>query len=83
MARMIFEVPETALAALRRSPDEFAKEFRLAAAVKLYEMRKLSQEQAAVIAGLPRADFLCELSRFGVTPFQYDADEIVRESGRR
>jgi len=79
MVRMTIEVPELASAALRKSPDEFVKEFRLAAAVKWYELRQLSQERAAHIAGLSRAEFIAALGRFSVTPFQYDAGEIVEE----
>ena len=82
MVQMTFEVPEPALAALRKSPEEFAKEFRLAAAVKWYEVRRLSQERAADVAGLSRVEFIEALGRFGVSPFQYDADEIVQEAGR-
>lgn len=82
MVQMTFDVPEPALAALRKSPDEFAKELRLVAAVKWYEMRELSQEKAASIAGLSRAEFIDALSRFGVSPFQYDAEEIIREATR-
>lgn len=82
MVQMTFEVPEMALAALRKSPDEFAKEFRLAAAVKWYELRQLSQERAAEIAGLSRAEFIAALGRFSVSPFQYGAEEIVEETER-
>jgi predicted HTH domain antitoxin len=82
MVQMSFDVPEPAFAALRKSPEEFTKEFRLAAAVKWYEMRQLSQERASDIAGLSRAEFIEALGRFGVSPFQYDAEEIIEEAGR-
>ncbi|MEX2172080.1 MAG: UPF0175 family protein [Pirellulales bacterium] len=82
MVQMTIEVPEPALAALRKSPEEFARELRLVAAVKWYELRLLSQERAADIAGLSRARFIEELGRFGVSPFQYNAEEIVQEAER-
>ena len=82
MVQMTIEVPEPALAALRQSPEEFAKEFRLAAAVKWYEVRRLSQERAADLAGMSRVEFIEALGRFKVSPFQYDADEIVQEAAR-
>ena len=82
MVQMTFEVPELALAALRKSPEEFAKEFRLAAAVKWYELRRLSQERAADIAGLSRAEFIEALGRFSVSPFQYSAEDVVEEADR-
>jgi predicted HTH domain antitoxin len=82
MVQMTLEVPEEALAALRKDPEAFAKEMRLAAAVKWYELRLLSQGRAARVAGLSRTEFLAALGRFGVTPFQYDADEIIEEASR-
>ena len=70
MVQMTIEVPETALAALRKAPEEFARELRLAAAVKWYEQRLVSQERAAEIAGISRAEFVDALGRFGVSAFQ-------------
>ena len=81
MIRMMIEMPEGALGALRKDPDSFAQEMRLAAAVKWYEMRAVSQGRAAEIAGLSRSEFLDALGRFGVTPFQYGADELLAEAG--
>ena len=82
MVQMTIEMPESALAALRKSPEEFAKEMRLAAAVKWYELRQLSQERAASIADLSRAEFIVALGRFGVSTFQYSVDEIMEEADR-
>jgi len=82
MVQMMIEVPEEALAVLRKKPDDFAKELRLAAAVKWYEIRLISQERAAAIAGLSRAEFLDALGRFGVSPFQYGIDEVLEEADR-
>jgi predicted HTH domain antitoxin len=81
MVQMTLEMPEEALAALRKEPQDFARELRLAAAVKWYELKLLSQERAANVAGLSRADFLAALGRFQVTPFQYGPDEIGDEAG--
>lgn len=81
MVRMTIEVPEGALAALRKDPHGFAREMRLAAAVKWYELRLISQGRAAEIAGISRSEFLGALGRFGVSPFQYGADEILAEAG--
>jgi predicted HTH domain antitoxin len=73
------ELPDGAFSALRKSPDEFAWEMRLAAAVKWYEMTLISQEKAAEIAGLSRAEFMNELGRFQVSPFQYSARDVANE----
>ena len=80
MVRMTIEMPEGALAAMRKDPSGFAADLRVAAAVKWYELRLVSQARAAEIAGISRSDFLQALSRLGTTPFQYDADEIIAEA---
>lgn len=73
------DLPRGVLAALRQDPDSFVREMRLAAAIKWYEVQRVSQAKAAEIAGVSRSEFLTALSHFGVTPFQYDADEIAQE----
>lgn len=67
---VLIEVSDETLAALRRDPGEYASELRVAAAAKLYELGRVSQEMAAQIAGLSRVEFLLALSRLQVTPFQ-------------
>lgn len=67
------------LAALRRSPDEFADEIRLAAAMHWYSRGMVSQERAAQIAGLDRTDFLLALARAGVDAFTVDMRSVRRE----
>ena len=76
-----FELPVGVFSALRKTPEELQKDIRIIAAVKWYEMGQISQEKAAEIAGLCREDFLMELSKFNVSPFQYTASEILEESG--
>ncbi len=82
MVHMTIDMPEEALAALRTDPENFARELRLAAAVKWYELRRVTQQRAAAIAGLSRAEFLAALGQFGVSPFQYTAAEALEEAGR-
>ncbi len=79
MTTISVQLPDSVFSALRYAPDEFVKEMRIAAAVKWYEVGKVSQGKAAEIAGLSRAEFIEALSRFEVSPFQYSAEEIDRE----
>ncbi|MDQ2800334.1 MAG: UPF0175 family protein [Armatimonadota bacterium] len=46
-----------------------------------YERRELTHGEAASLLGLTRADFLRELGRRGLSPFQYDATEVLAEAG--
>ena len=62
---------------LLRGPREFAACLRLMAAAKLYEVGDLSQERAAELAGQSRQDFLANLSRLGVSPFQGVEEDLV------
>lgn len=73
------EIPRDILSALRQDPVTFVKEMRIAAAVKWYEIGRVSQSKAAEIAGLSRSEFLTALGQFNVTPFQYSADDLVKE----
>lgn len=79
--RIHIDLPDDAFAALRSSPDEFAAEMRLAAAVKWYEQGRVSQSRAAELAGVTRAAFLQSLARFEVSPFQTTPEELRREVG--
>lgn len=80
MVSVNFEVPEGVLPSLHKDPAGFTRDLRLAAAAKWFELRKLSQGRAAEIAGVSRSEFIAELGRFGVSPFQYSASEIVGEA---
>ncbi len=78
--RVVLDLPEDVFSILRMPPGEFVCELRLAAAVKWYELGKISQEKAAGLAGLNRGDFIEALGRFGVSPLQTTEDELSREA---
>lgn len=73
------ELPVDAFSALKEDPVNFVKELKLAAAVKWYEIGKISQEKAALIAGLSRQAFIEALYHFKVSPVQYQKDELKKE----
>ncbi len=73
------EIPVTTDAALGDTPDEFVSELRIAAAVKWYELGRLSQGKAAEVAGLLRSAFIDALSLYRASPFQYSAAEVANE----
>jgi predicted HTH domain antitoxin len=79
MTELIVQLPESAFAALRKDPTEFAAEMRIAASVKWYEMGIISQEKAAEIAGLSRIKFINALNRLHVSPLQYSQEDLAGE----
>lgn len=79
MRTITIEVPDGAFSALRRSPSEFAREMRIAAAIQWYHQTLISQGKAAEIAGLSRAEFLDALFHAKVPASQVDIKELKEE----
>jgi len=73
-------IPDESLASLAASPDEASAELRMLAAVKLFELKKLSSGAAARLAGISRVEFLDRLGDYGVATFQQTEQELVDET---
>jgi predicted HTH domain antitoxin len=80
--QVTIELPEEAFSALRRTPEDFVREMRLASAVKWYELGMVSQGKAAELAGLSRQAFIDSLARFDVSPIQVTLEELAEEMTR-
>jgi len=65
----LLEIPinEELLATAGVNPADAGKEFRLLAAAKLFELRRLTLAQAAELAGVPLADFMEELGKLKIS----------------
>ncbi len=79
MATITYDLPPSTFSALRLSPEEFAREMRIAASVQWYAQGLVSQGKAAEIAGLDRAAFLEELFRRRVPACQVTFEELLEE----
>ena len=82
MTKVTLELPDEVFSALRRSPEEFVAELRLAGAIHWYEQGMISQEKAAHIVGLDRTDFLKALACEQVDVFTVDIDALKSELDR-
>ncbi len=49
------------------------------AAVKLYEMGRLSSGRAAELAGMNRVEFLLNLNRYKVFPLESELQDLEKE----
>lgn len=73
-------IPDEVLRALDLSAEGAAHEIRLAGAVKLHELGRLSSGVAAMLAGVPRTVFLGLLADYGVDTFRLSPEEIAADS---
>jgi predicted HTH domain antitoxin len=72
-------LPEDVFLALRKSPQEVARDVRIAAAVGWYADGLVSQGKASELAGLSRVEFLDELAKRKVPVIQMTVEELRAE----
>ena len=74
--QIVLNVPIKILLAEKADETTFAQELLMLAAVKLYELGRLSSGRAAELAGMSRVEFLLNLGRYRVFPLEAELRDL-------
>lgn len=77
--QLVIEYPALLPDVLQQTQSEFEQEARMAMAVKLFEMKRLSSGMAAKLAQMGRVEFLLSLHRYGVPMIDLDEGELLSD----
>ena len=73
------DYPETIPDALHETREQFEKEAKMAMAVKLFEMKRISSGMAASLLGISRVNFLLNLHSYGVSAIDLGDEELLED----
>ena len=79
MSLLQLNVPEGFAQAVHVTQAELEGQIRLMAALKMFELGKLSSGKAAELAGVSRVEFFDLCGRYQAPIIQYDEGELERE----
>ena len=80
VCELTVNIPDDRVSVLNVPREQAAEELRMLAAVKLYEMGRLSTGAAAEFAGIPKPVFLERLGAYGVPVFDMTPEEFEQET---
>ena len=82
MTQITIQCPDEVLISLKEDAESFKHQLALAAAMKFYELGRLSSGRAADLADISRIEFLHRAAEFKVPAWNL-TDEELREDCRR
>ena len=79
MTTITIQCPEEILVALKEDAQSFGRDITLTAAMKFYELGRLSSGRAAELAGLSRVAFLRRAAEFNISAWDLTATELRKD----
>ena len=76
---LIIKYPSGFEHAVHLSKEEMEQHIRLMAALKMFELGKVSSGKAAELAGMSRVEFIETCGRYRVSVFNYTPEELEKE----
>lgn len=78
-SKLVIEYPTLLPDALQQTRADFEQEAKMAMAVKLFEMKRLSSGMAAQLAGIDRVTFLLSLHQYRVAMIDLEEDDLLAD----
>ena len=82
MEKLIIDYPEGLERAVSTTREELETQIKLMAALKMFELGKLSSGKAAELAGISRVEFFEMCGRYQVPIVNYSLEDIATELER-
>ncbi|MBD3244082.1 MAG: UPF0175 family protein [Chitinivibrionales bacterium] len=79
MVSITIQCPDEVLISLKDNAESFGRDLTLAAAMKFYELGRLSSGRAADLAGIPRVEFLRRAHEFKVPAWDLSEEDIRQD----
>jgi predicted HTH domain antitoxin len=78
-AKLVVNYPQQLPDILQQSIEQFEYEAKMALAVKLFELKRISSGIAAQLVGIDRVTFLLELHRYQVAVHDLTENELIAD----
>lgn len=79
LLQLKIDYPDNLPDALQQTREQFEQEAKMAMAVKLFEMKRISSGMAAQLAGIDRVSFLLNLYHYGVPMIDLTQEELIAD----